>query len=60
MIQEVGNIELCELLETDPKTRCTACLFILEGRHRQLNMYIFFAGRNKGQSIVFMYTMDFL
>ena len=26
MMQEVGNIELFELLETDPKTQCTACL----------------------------------
>ena len=26
MIQEVGNIELFELLETDPKTQCKACL----------------------------------
>ena len=26
MIQDVGNIELCELLETGPKTQCTACL----------------------------------
>ena len=26
MIREVGNIELCELLETDPKTQCKACL----------------------------------
>ena len=26
MIQEVGNVELFELLETDPKTQCTACL----------------------------------
>ena len=26
MTQEVGNIELFELLETDPKTQCTACL----------------------------------
>ena len=26
MIQDVGNIELCELLETDPKTQCKACL----------------------------------
>ena len=26
MIQEVGNIESCELLETEPKTQCTACL----------------------------------
>ena len=26
MIQDVGNIELCELLETEPNTQCTACL----------------------------------
>ena len=26
MIQDVDNIELCELLETEPKTQCTACL----------------------------------
>ena len=26
MIQEAGNIELFEFLETDPKTQCTACL----------------------------------
>ena len=25
-MQEVGNIELFELLETDPKTQCKACL----------------------------------
>ena len=26
MIQDVGNIELCELLETEPKTQCKVCL----------------------------------
>ena len=26
MIQDVGNIELCELLETEPITHCTVCL----------------------------------
>ena len=26
MIQDVGNIELCELLKTEPKTQCTVCL----------------------------------
>ena len=26
MIQDVGNIEFCELLETEPKAQCTACL----------------------------------
>ena len=26
MIRDVGNIELCELLETEPKTQCKVCL----------------------------------
>ena len=26
MIRDVGNIELCELLDTEPKTQCTVCL----------------------------------
>ena len=26
MMKDVGNIELFELLETDPKTQCKACL----------------------------------
>ena len=26
IIQDVGNIELCELLETEPNTQCIACL----------------------------------
>ena len=26
MIQDVGNVELVELFETDPKTQCTECL----------------------------------
>ena len=26
MIRDVGNIELCELLETEPKPQCKACL----------------------------------
>ena len=26
MIRDVGNIELCELLETEPKTQCNVCL----------------------------------
>ena len=25
MLQDVGNIELCELLETEPETQCTVC-----------------------------------
>ena len=26
MIRDIGNIELCELLETEPKTQCKVCL----------------------------------
>ena len=26
MIRDVGNIELCELLETEPRTQCKVCL----------------------------------
>ena len=26
MIRDVGNIELCELLETEPKMQCKVCL----------------------------------
>ena len=26
MIEDVGNVELFELFETDPKTQCTECL----------------------------------
>ena len=26
MIRDVGNIDLCELLETEPKTQCKVCL----------------------------------
>ena len=39
MIQDVGNVELFELFETDPKTQCTECLLIiLERWHRPLHM----------------------
>ena len=50
MIQDVGNIGLCELLETEPKTQCTACLSYLKHRHRLLHMRAFLAERNSGQS----------
>ena len=30
MIHEVGNIELCELLDTEPKTQCKVCLSYLD------------------------------
>ena len=28
MVRNVGNIELCELLETEPKTQCKVCLLV--------------------------------
>ena len=49
MIQDVGKIELFELLETQPKTQCTACLSYWN-RHRLLHMRAFLAERNSGQS----------
>ena len=30
MIRDVGNIDLCELLETEPQTQCTVCLSHLD------------------------------
>ena len=30
----MGNVELFELFETDPKTQCKECLLVLESRHR--------------------------
>ena len=46
MIQEVDNIELFQLLETDPKTQYEALLIILECRHRLLHMRAFLTKRN--------------
>ena len=37
MIQDVGNVELFELFETDPKTQCKKWPFVLESRHRLLH-----------------------
>ena len=38
IIKDVGNVELFELFETDPKTQCKECLCILGRRHRLLHM----------------------
>ena len=60
MIQDVGNIELCELLETEPKTQCTVCL-------SYWNIGILyctcghFLHKERGANQQFVhYTMDFL
>ena len=60
MIQDVGNVELCELLETEPKTQCTVCL-------SYWNIGIVFCtcghflckGRGTNQQFI-KYTMDLL
>ena len=38
MIQDVGNVELFKLFETDPMTQCKRMPIILERRHRLLHM----------------------
>ena len=50
MIYEVGNIELCELLETEPKTQCTVCLSYWNTGILYCTCGHFLAERNRGQS----------
>ena len=50
MIRDVGNIEFCELLETEPKTQCKGMPIILEFWHRLLHVRAFLAQGNSGQS----------
>ena len=58
MIHEVGNIELCELLETEPKTQCTVCL-----SHWNIGIvyctcgHFLRKGREENQKFI-KYTMD--
>ena len=49
MIHEVGNIELCELLETEPKSTVQSMLIILGRRHRLLHVRALLAKRNRGE-----------
>ena len=44
MIRDVGNIELCELLETEPKTQCKVCL--------SLHVRALLAERKRGESAI--------
>ena len=46
MIQEVGNVELFELLETEPKTKCKVCFIKLGRRHSLLHVRALLAKRN--------------
>ena len=49
MIHDVGNIELCELLETEPKNAVQGMLIILGRRHRLLHVRPLLAKRNRGE-----------
>ena len=60
MIRDVGNIELCELLDTEPKTQCNVCLSYWD------NGIVFctcghFLRKGRGENQKFIkYTMDLL
>ena len=60
MIHEVGNIELHELLETDPKTQCKVCLSYWNiGIDYCTCGHFFRRGRGENQKFI-KYTMDLL
>ena len=60
MIHEVGNIELCELLETEPKTQCTVCLSFWDIGIVYCTCGDFLPkGREENQKFI-KYTMDLL
>ena len=49
MIHEVGNIELCELLDMESKNAVRSMFIILGHRHRLLHVRAFLAKRNRGE-----------
>ena len=60
MVHEIGNIELCELLETEPKTQCKICL-----SYWNIGIvcctYGFFLRKGRGANQKFIeHTVDFL
>ena len=60
MIHEVGNIELCELLDTEPKTQCKVCLSFWDiGIVYCTCGHFLRKGREKNKKFV-QYTMDLL
>ena len=60
MIQYVVNIELCESLETEPKTQCTVCLsYWNTGMIYCTCGHLLRKGRGANQQFI-KYTMDFL
>ena len=60
MIHEVGNIELCELLDTEPKTQCKVCLSYWDiGIVHCTCGHFLRKGTEENQKFV-QYTMDLL
>ena len=60
MSRDVGNIELCELLETEPKTQCKVCLSYWNiGIVCCICGHFLRKGREENQQII-KYTMDLL
>ena len=49
VIHEVGNIELCELLDMEPKNAVQSMFIILGHRHRLLHVRALLAKRNRGK-----------
>ena len=49
MIRDVGNIELCELLDVEPKSTVQSMSVILGRRHRLLHVRALLAKRNGGE-----------
>ena len=59
-IHEVGNIELCELLETEPKAQCKVCLSYWDiGIVYCTSGHFLRKGREENQKFI-KYTMDLL
>ena len=60
MIHEVGNIELCELLETEPKAQCKVCLSYWDiGIVSCTCGLLLRKGRGENQKLI-KYTVDLL
>ena len=60
MIHEVGNIELCELLDTEPKTQCKVCLSYWDIGIVYCTCGHFLRKGTEENKKFIQYTMDFL
>ena len=60
MIQDVGNIELCDLLETESKTHCTVCLSYWNIGIALLHVGHFLHKERGANQEFISYTMDLL